>query len=741
MDTVPGLLTSCFRYSYPFALFFLASLALTGVSRAGEPPESTAQAPESTAQAPVKHRIGVLAHRGKDNALRAWLPTAQYLESHIDNITVEIVPLTLSEMTAAVRDHRVDHIITNSGNYVELESQYPLSRIATLKKNINGKGYSMFGAVIFTRRDSDIKSINDLPGHSFMAVAPDAFGGFQMAQEVLYDSGIDPSTDLADLKFSGFPQETIVEAVLNGEVDAGTVRTGILEKYSKTQSLDINTFNILHKQQRDDFPLLLSTSLYPEWPLAAVSQVPGDFDEKMLKALLDMPSDHPAALAAGVYGWTIPMNYQPIHQFFQKLKIGPYEKLGKITPMDIINRYWQWIALLVLGFTLILLSNIRISRLVKSRTRELHKKSQAQKHALEALKESESNFRQLAESIDEVFWLSSPDLSKIFYVSPAYEKIWGKSCGSLYREPRSFLDSIHKDDLGHVTEVVNRARDDYELQYRISRPDGNLRWIRSHTFPIRDDNGQIIRFAGIAADITDQIEAIYAEQSSRAKTEFLSRMSHELRTPMNAIIGFTGILEMDRNSLSLKHRSFVDEIQMASRHLLNLINEVLDLARIESGTMLLDMKPVVLGDVIRDSCKLMQPLADKNNITIQTAQGGQTDITIMADPTRLQQILINLISNGIKYNDPGGHIELGTERLPSAMLKISVTDTGIGIPEHDQNKLFQPFERIHPNRPVEGTGIGLVLTKNIVELMGGRIGFVSQSGKGSTFWFTVKLAE
>lgn len=232
-----------------------------------------------------------------------------------------------------------------------------------------------------------------------------------------------------------------------------------------------------------------------------------------------------------------------------------------------------------------------------------------------------------------------------------------------------------------------------------------------------------------------------AERSSQAKTEFLSSMSHELRTPLNAILGFAQLLLNGKQPLTERQQRQADQILRSGRHLLNLINEVLDLARIESGNMQVSIEPIQVTDVMREALEILSSIAAQHGITLTPPAEGTCTLRIMADYTRLKQVLINLISNAIKYNRPNGTVTLHCSAGPET-LRIHVTDTGNGIPEHKLNDLFQPFNRLGAEAgSIEGTGVGLALTRKLVQLMQGVIGVNSQVGQGSEFWFDLPLAE
>ncbi|MFP4160587.1 MAG: ATP-binding protein [Ectothiorhodospira sp.] len=230
-----------------------------------------------------------------------------------------------------------------------------------------------------------------------------------------------------------------------------------------------------------------------------------------------------------------------------------------------------------------------------------------------------------------------------------------------------------------------------------------------------------------------------AERASRAKSEFLSRMSHELRTPMNAVLGFSQLLEADPG-LEGEQRGHVREILRGGRHLLELINEVLDLSRVEAGRVELSMEPVPLADVLEECVGLLGPLAGEARVEIHV---HEVDAVLVADRTRLKQVLINLISNAIKYNHPGGWVQVYQGPAEGDRVRVQVRDTGPGIPAARREELFRPFSRLHENTHpgLEGTGIGLAISQRLVERMQGAIGYEAVETGGSCFWIELPRGE
>ncbi|HEY0074005.1 MAG TPA: ATP-binding protein, partial [Abditibacteriaceae bacterium] len=264
--------------------------------------------------------------------------------------------------------------------------------------------------------------------------------------------------------------------------------------------------------------------------------------------------------------------------------------------------------------------------------------------------------------------------------------------------------------------------------------------------PHRNPRGEVIGIIGMARDITErkQVETELqrakeeADSANLAKSEFLSRMSHELRTPLNAILGFGQIL--DSEDLDAASKESVGYILKGGRHLLDLINEVLDIARVEAGRLDMSLEPIALDDIVPEVCALVRPLAAERNIHLSESTSALSPLYVLADSQRFKQVLINLLSNAIKYNREGSKVEVSCSQKPDGCISIAVYDNGPGISSQDLSKLFVPFERLNAFRSdIEGTGLGLALSQRLVTAMGGKLTVESILGQGTAF--TMELPQ
>jgi len=340
------------------------------------------------------------------------------------------------------------------------------------------------------------------------------------------------------------------------------------------------------------------------------------------------------------------------------------------------------------------------------------------------------------------------------------EEVFGKHI------TENILPDITRDAVDVVWDDLINARGGKRSTNENITKDGRTILCEWYNTSLLDQDGEVIGVASLVEDVTERrqseleleeyrthLEVLVeertvdlakardeAERANVAKSEFLSRMSHELRTPMNAILGFGQILDMSAKGLDKAQKGHVKEIIDAGHHLLNLINELLDLAQIESGEPDIEIERVSLSQLLKQCITLVSTQAEARHIEI-IDNVSSNDSFVKADATRLKQVLLNLLSNAVKYNSENGQITLDSELIGEQRIRFSVMDTGKGLTKEEINKLFVPFERLGAGPKVEGVGIGLVITKHLIEVMGGAIGVKSGPDEGSTFWIEMLLAN
>lgn len=455
--------------------------------------------------------IGVLAHRGPDVTLRMWNPLADYLGQQLPHHQFVIQPLGYDQIEPTVARQSIDFLLANPNQFVEMAHAHGLTSIATLEYACGkDKRCQHFGSVIFTRADHPaIHQLSDLRGKHVMGNDRDSLGGFLMAWREFKRQGINPWTDFASMQFSGVMERT-VRAVMAGEVDAGIVRTDILEGMISRDKLNTADIRVLNPRQENGFPYLLSTPLYPEWPFARLPNTNTDLSRDVAQALYSMPTGHAAAITGKFASWTVPVSYEAVHQLYQELEIGPYAV--RPTLYNLLNRHWlsaltatSLLAMLLLSLLWRLRSHNRRLRLMDQQQRQqLHELTQAR----EQLADSEAHYRSLVDSLPGAVYRASADTHRrLNFISQVVTDITGFSPNSFLRStaPVQLHDLILAEDSDRIHREVShllQQQGNYTLEYRIHTQDGRVRWIL--------DQGQINpstrspTLEGVLFDITER---------------------------------------------------------------------------------------------------------------------------------------------------------------------------------------------------------------------------------------------
>ena len=684
-------------------------------------------------------KIGVLSHRGDEVTLRKWSGTADYLSESLPGYEFVIVPLKFEEVDPAVANGEVDFILVNPGIYVNLEVRHRVSRIATLNNQRRGIPYNVFGGVIFTRASADApKTLDDIRGHSFIAVNKTSLGGFHMALRELKELGIELPRDVSSLSFAG-THDKVVMAVREGRVDVGTVRTNILERMTDEGSIRMEEFRILGARSRDDFPFVHSTRLYPEWPFSKVRHTPNTLAQRVAVALLNMPGDHPAAVAGQYVGWTIPLDYQPVHELFQELNLPPYDAPASFTLTDVVQRYWHWMVLaLVIVMSMVFLSSwvMRLNRELKKAQNFLERK-----HDL--------ILNSVADGIYGV------DLEgNATFVNRAMEEITGWSSDELIgRNQHDLLHHTRADGSefpGVECPVYHTFRDNvprYVDDDIFWRKDGTSFPVEYTSTPVKDESGRVVGAVVVFRDITERKEA--EEEARQHQDEFahIARLStlgemaagiaHEINQPLSAIVNYTrGCIRMLEGNTGSRD-DLVTAMEGAARQA-NRAGEIIRQLRHFIRKEQPQRDVVSLNEIVREVAVLVEPEARRNGVSMKLDLDPEI-VPVLAHNIQIEQVILNLARNAIEAmteaDSERRELMIRTRQPGDRMVQVAVSDTGPGFSAELLDQMFDQFFTTKPR----GMGLGLSISRGIIEAHGGNL--VAESGQGATFSFTLPTCE
>ncbi|MDM8544209.1 PhnD/SsuA/transferrin family substrate-binding protein [Desulfococcaceae bacterium HSG9] len=728
-----------------FKLIFLALFLLNLAS------------PEPLPAAVKEVKIGVLAKRGPEICLAKWSPTARYLTDKIPDRRFVIVPLDFEYIYNAVEAQEVDFILSNSSFYVELEHFYGANRIATLKNRIFNRNHTTFGGVIFCRRDrQDMRRLQDLKGKTFMAVKETSFGGWRMAWCQMLEKEIDPYKDFKALDFGG-THDAVVYAILKGVADAGTVRTDTLERMDAEGKIKIDDFYVFHEHDGEDvhLPFLHSTREYPEWPLARVKHTSAQLAEMVATALLQMPPDSEAARTALCGGWTIPLNYQPVHDCLKTLKVGPYRNLGRVTVADVIRNYGYWLLAVIILFIAMVIfsvSNLRLNKILKASHQQLQSQIEERKRAEQALQNahdqlethvqertkalslSEQKFRRIFEVSQDMI-VATSEAGLILDINPAGYKMLGfKQIDPIAIPSTRFQDFLTEEDDWRAIGTALAARGFISsMEIKLKRNDGAvMRSLISGSID-RGLNGKIETLHFVVKDIERRklMENQLAQADRLASIgQLASGIGHEINNPLGIILGYTQLLIRNEDP---ETESYAD-LKTIEKHVKNcqlIVNDLLNFARNSQPAK----EPVNINDLIDDVLEFILHHSDSK--TCEVLRRYDLKIPLVSlDEKKIKQVILNLVMNACHAVSDKGEIAITTGADSRAdQVYIKVSDTGYGIESKNLTRIFDPF--FTTKTTGEGTGLGLSVSYGIIKNHGGDIQASSRPGHGSTF--TVRL--
>ncbi|MES9966468.1 MAG: PhnD/SsuA/transferrin family substrate-binding protein, partial [Sedimenticola sp.] len=703
---------------------FIIFFALAGEAVAVEPPI----------------RIGVLSHRGSEATLKMWSPTADYLTQAVHGRQFEIVPLDFDEVNPSVESGAVDFVLVNPGIYVNLEVRYRVSRIATLNNLVGEVASNVFGGVIFTRKDrNDLASLENLKGKRFLAVDETSLGGFQMAWRQLQDVGLSPYEDVK-LSFAGI-HDDVVMAVLNGDVDAGTVRTDILERMASSGTIDLTDFKIINPRFEPHFYFNLSTRLYPEWPFSKVQHTPNELAQRVAVALLNMPHDHIAAQAGNYAGWTVPLDYQPVHDIFKALALPPYEAIARFTLMDAIRKYWYWL----LGGLVFILFMAFMTTWVVRLNRELKR---AQLHL-------EQRHELILNSVaDGIYGVDLQGNST--FVNRAMEQITGWKAEELIgQNQHDILHHTHADGTPHprhecpvyatYRDNVPRFVDDDVFWKR----DGNCFPVEYTSTPLRDEHEGVVGSVVVFRDISERKQAEEEARQHQMDLAHVARLStmgemasgiaHEINQPLTAIAtNAHACIRMLEAGGEQNERiaDVVEKIGSQAERAGEIIRQLRQFVRKEQP----QLSAVNLNELIDEVVTLLKPEARRADVRVELDLEQEIS-TVLAQHIQIDQVILNLARNAIEAMEDmlkGDRVlTITTRQGGKNAVIVTVADTGPGLSEEVREQVFNPFVTTKPS----GMGLGLSISQGIIDAHKGRLYVDSNPGEGAVFRFMLPVTE
>jgi len=685
-------------------------------------------------------KIGVLSHRGDVSTLRHWTPTADYLTREIEGMEFSIIPLDFDEIEPAVEAAAVDFLLVNSGIYVVMEVKHRISRIATMNNLVSEQAQNVFGGVIFTSvNQADINTLNDLVGHSMMAVDKTSLGGFQMAWREMKKIGIDLHDDLASVSFGGIHDE-VVNAVISGKVDFGTVRTGILDSMADEGLIDLTKIKIINQQHNENFQVILSTSLYPEWPFSKLRHTSEELAQRVAIALLQMSQLDPAAQWGDYAGWTIPLEYQPVHDLLKELSLAPYDQIRRFTLKDVFSRYF--FSILIIGLLIVLLSAMTLF------IYRLHRKLEESKHLLE------QHHLQILDSVaDGIYGVDLEGNST--FVNKAMEEITGWTGEEIIGlNQHEILHHTRVDGSPHPAEECPVYKTFCENKSRFVeddlfwRKDGSSFPVEYSCNPVQDEHGKVVGSVVVFRDISDKRKSEEAARKYQSELAHVARLStmgemasglaHELNQPLTAIAtnADASIRLLEQGSSASRVVEILEKIGIQARHAGEIIKHLRKFVRKEEP----ELSRININKLVDEVLLLVKAELARTGVKVTTEL--QADLPeVMAQHIHIDQVLLNLIRNAIDslslVDKQQRKLTITTAVLDKEHIIIRVQDSGQGISEQVSRTLFTPFKTTKEH----GMGLGLSLSQGIISAHKGRLAVEDTSPGNTVFSFTLPYSR
>ena len=680
-------------------------------------------------------QIGVLAFSGKDYALNSWQPTVDYLNKEITEHQFSLVavePSNIEQLEQLVKQRQIDFVITQPVTFIELQVKYSASSVLTL---VDESQSDKFGSVIFVQSGSPIQQLSDVKGKTIAGANPKGLGGWLIGYNELINQGVG-DFDESKVSFLGV-QENIVNAVLAGSVDVGIVRTGVLERLANAQAINLSDLKVLNAKHVSDFPYLLSTDLYPEWALVKSSHTPKTIAKKVASALLSMAPNSEAAKARGYWEWVTPVDYQPIRELMQKLRVGVYQDYGKVSLLQYVKDNLVLSSLLLTVLIILAVTGLLVLKLNK------------RLKAVNYFVEQQNNM--ILDSVSEGIY--GVDLNgNCTFINRALTQLtgWRKS-DMLGKFQHEILHHTHADGSPHLSKEcpVYQTFVDGEAKY-IKRDvfwkkNGECIFVEYNATPIKDKFDKIVGSVVVFRDTTQQVQQQEAQQKHQRDIEHVARLNtmgeivtgiaHELNQPLTVIstLAFSGakLLKSDTYQAS-KLLEIFDTLLKQSEHAAKVIKHMRKMSDKDRS----DFSQASLNDRIQAVLVLLDAtIKDKQITVILNLDPLLPNISIQT--VQIDQVLLNLCKNAIDAMSasPQGRVLTISTKLVESYIEVLVEDTGTGVDQTIIDRLFDPFSSKKKN----GMGIGLSISRSIIERHYGSLTLDKTSESGTRFKFALPI--
>jgi signal transduction histidine kinase/DNA-binding NarL/FixJ family response regulator/ABC-type phosphate/phosphonate transport system substrate-binding protein len=713
--------------TFPYWLVMLFSLATANAyAQTPQPPSSEGK---------QVYKFGVFAYKGAERTYHEFAPVIDAVNRKLKNEYLELQVLSQEEIYLGLQNNTLDFITTNPTHFLVARNQFEVTgALATLVKNNESQPiHSLAGVIIAHSSNRHVNNLQDIKNKTISFPGLEFMGGYRAQAFELHLAGVPLKNE--QLKVSGTHYATIQDVLL-GRAAVGFIRDGIIEGMAARGMLDPNQLKVINVQYRPDFPHVISTRLYPEWPVFALPHVSSHAKRHITAAMLDLDFEEVNRPNNPLYGFTVPSDYLGVEDLSRTLRIPPFDKREEITLADLVEQHGDILIWTVL-FAIALMITIIALVVIVNRARA-----------------SELYSRQLLASQDELVLVN--DGKELVDVSGGFLRF--------FKGYYPTLDAF-KQDYRCICDMFIK-REGYLFNYK------SMQWLEMMIAMPNQQHKAIVNFQGqhthfkcsavyspklklyliTMVDITDlelaneQLaeQTRIAQQANQTKSNFLANMSHEIRTPMNGILGLSELGMKEQEPDKLHHR--LQKIHYSGTQLLGIINDILDLSKIEAGRLDLNPQPFSVQQLQQELLELYQPKAEEKGIKIKVEPDPSLALGYFGDDLRLRQVLTNLIGNAIKFTEQGAvtlRIDLDNQSsIDKVWLRFEVQDTGKGISLEQQQRLFKPFSQADDSitRQFGGTGLGLTISNKLVNLMGGEpIRLQSELGQGSVFSFRLPL--